>query len=624
MIAAATTQRFWPALPRLFSVFRSVPAWAALAFCLAVTVSFSPNLLTIYGIHNDYEMLAFKSRTFLHPEAEELLSIARPVAALMTNLPMLPVETLQDYRWTRLFSLLTLWLMGIQLMSICVHRLRTRAWDALAIALATFLGLPFIYSVLNATAWPPHLFSILLAVSAYAILSRVNVLTLSLLDSPGRCDYRLLLLQAWEYVKLKPVWLSCIVLQVAFYDYPPNALILTLFPIVGVLFSRSAPVYRAVIAVRDIVFIGVNMVIFAMTAKLIYLPFVRLFTSLGNGAVPENADPLVARLRATYQFAFNFDPLAAWHRLVNVLKVTGDLWFLPQFQAHLVVGFAVLLAVALVNIGAFAERRRLVTSAAVGDWSLSRLVIDLRRLPAIITLGVPVICFLIAASAILASAAGFVTYRTIAISSALVAVVALFAVRGIVDALWRMIGNPFAASGRIADVAMGLLVGTAVAANFYANDLTLRLARNEFAYFTAVVRHAAQLNSTVIVIVDPRPVALPEDIPVVYDQRGRAVPPYELGCLSGFCLQTGAIIQIAARQLGYPADRFKVYLTRAGDPIPGLTCDMLTDPNATLPPRLSELEQSTLDWFRSMAFMTCMTYTLHWHDVGIDLTRPAD
>jgi hypothetical protein len=101
------------------------------------------------------------------------------------------------------------------------------------------------------------------------------------------------------------------------------------------------------------------------------------------------------------------------------------------------------------------------------------------------------------------------------------------------------------------------------------------------------------------------------------------VPPYELGCLSGYCLQTGAIVQIAARQLGYPADRFKVYPTRGSDPVPGLTCDMLTDPNAALPPRLSEKEQGTVDWLRNMAPVACMTYTLDWHDVGIDLTRPA-
>ncbi|HYD04342.1 MAG TPA: hypothetical protein VEC60_01390, partial [Reyranella sp.] len=446
MIPTATTLRHRPAFPTLPLMPSSVPGWAILALCLAVTVAFSPNLLAIYGIHNDYEMLHFKSFTFLHPEAEEQFAIARPLAALFTNLTILPVDTLSDYRWTRLFSLMTLCLLGAQLMSICLRRLGTRTWDAVVIALATFLVPPFIYSVLAASAWTLHLLTILLAFVAYTILSKSNVLLLSfLLHGPGRRNPRLLLSQALQYAKLTPVWLSCIVCQLAFYDYPPNALILVLFPVISVLFSQWSPIYRALVAIRDMVFIAVNVVIFAVTAKFIYLPFVRLFTLLGTGVAPENAHPLVERLRTTYQFAFNFDPFAAWHRLVNVLTVTGDLWFLPQSRAHVAVGLAVAFAVAMANIGALMGRRRAAASMGDGGWILSRFVIDLRRVPAIVTIVVPVACFLVAAAPILASATGFVTYRTIAIPSAFVAVVALFVVRGAVDMVWRTIGNPFAA-----------------------------------------------------------------------------------------------------------------------------------------------------------------------------------
>src|SRR5947208_17132399 len=62
--------------------------------------------------------------------------------------------------------------------------------------------------------------------------------------------------------------------------------------------------------------------------------------------------------------------------------------------------------------------------------------------------------------------------------------------------------------------------------------------------------------------------------------------------------------------------RSKVYPTRGDDPIPGLTCEMLTGENAALPPRLSKRERNTVDWFRGMAPVTCMTYTLDWHEIG--------
>ena len=112
--AAAT--RLWR-----YAMPRHAPLFAVLAFSLAVAFAFSPNLLSIYGIHNDYEMLHLKSVSLFHAESEALFAIARPVAALLTNLPMLAVQSLSDYRWTRLFSVLTMCVLGAQLMSICIR-----------------------------------------------------------------------------------------------------------------------------------------------------------------------------------------------------------------------------------------------------------------------------------------------------------------------------------------------------------------------------------------------------------------------------------------------------------------------------------------------------------------------
>jgi hypothetical protein len=614
----------WPYLPwrmgaRTSTYRESVSVWMPILFSLGIALAFSPNIISVYGLHNDYEMINYKSWSFFHPEAEALFAIARPVAALLTNLPMLPVNEISDFRWTRIFSLLTVCVLGTQMISLCFQRLQLRALDAIAVALATFLVLPFIYSVINATAWPPHLLTVFLAFLAYGRLSDSNVLLLALPKAIGMADVRPLPRQAWLYFQQRPVWAACLIYQLALYDYPPNALILVVFPVIAVLMSRMSPRLRTIIAVRDLAFVCVNLVIFSLTAKAIYLPVVRLFTSLGTGVSEDSSpNPLAARLTATYHFDFNPDPIAALARLKNLLKVTGDLWFLPQLNVHVVVVIILAAAVILANVMLIFRRYSSAPREAGSD-GLSRIAFDRWNFPRALAPAIPAASFLIASSPVLAAATGFVTYRTVAVSTAVVAIVFVFFARGVVGLLWELIGNPFGAKGFFSDATTVLIVCAAVAANFYANDLSMRLARNEFAYFTGIVRQAIANKSNTVIIIDPRPFRLPEDIPVVYDQKGRAVPPFELGCFSGYCLQTGSIVQIAARQFSPSADKLKVFSIRGGDPISGLTCDMLA-PNARLPDDFSAKSIGIVNWYRSMAPLTCVTYNLDWHDIGIELS----
>lgn len=599
-----------------YVVPRRAPLAAILAFSIGVAFAFSPNVLEVYGIHNDYEMLNFKSSGFFHPEAEALFAIARPVAGLLTNLTVLPVQVLSDYRWMRIFSILTVCLTGSLLIAICIHRLRTGVVEAVAIALATFLVPPFIYSVLNSSAWSPHLLSVLLVMVAYGALSASNVLLPSFHEALQRRDAAMLLRQAWAYARLKPVWAGCIVYQLALFDYPPNAMLLAVLPVVAVLFARLPVGYRTLIAVRDIGFVGANIVIFTIAAKLVYLPLVRLFTSMGTGA-PKATDSgaLAARITATYRFDFNFDPMVALERFAGLLKVAGDLWFLPQVRFHVVLGIVVALAFVLAQL-VFLMRRR----DGEGGPVLSRVGLAAEPFSAWSAFAVCAACLAVAGSAIVASATGFITYRTITVPTAILGVVALFAIRGIADWAMRLVGGSAVAAGRVADIATGLLACAAVGGNFYMNDLTLRLARNEFTYFSNVVREAAAKKAKVIVIVDPRHYYMPEDIPAVDDQKGRAVPPYELGCLSGYCMQSGSIVQIAARELGYPPGTFQVYNVRDDEPVPGLSCEIIADKDAPLPATLPEQTRSPLRWYQSLGAL-CVTYSLDWHDIGRDLRR---
>ena len=132
--------------------------WAAAIFAVVIAIAYAPNVVEIFNILDDYDVLLFKNQYFHlpHLETEHLLSIARPVAALFTNVFILFVQSVESLRWLRIFSILTTCLLGAQMLRICIFRLRTRVSDALAITLGTFLGLPFIYAIVDATAWAPH------------------------------------------------------------------------------------------------------------------------------------------------------------------------------------------------------------------------------------------------------------------------------------------------------------------------------------------------------------------------------------------------------------------------------------------------------------------------------------
>jgi hypothetical protein len=168
-------------------------------------------------------------------------------------------------------------------------------------------------------------------------------------------------------------------------------------------------------------------------------------------------------------------------------------------------------------------------------------------------------------------------------------------------------------------VALALVAtaGAAVAGNFDMNYLTMLLAHNETVYFENIVRRAIETHSTAVIIVDPRPFTLPEDHPVAYDEGGHSVPPYELSCFSGYCLQNGAIVTIIAERLGVPRGGLPVYSIRNGDPIPDANCKMLTSPTIALPAGASQSSIDTINFIRGLGPITCVSYSLAWRNIDV-------
>jgi hypothetical protein len=570
-------------------------------FAVVTAVAYSPAVLHVYSVLSDFDALALKNEHFFfHNEAVHLVSIARPVAALLSNLPVLFVQAPGDFRWFHLFSLLTVWLLGWLMIRTCITRLHTNAWDAAGIALATFLGLAFIYAVVESTAWAPHLFTPFLAFGAYAVLSRSNGQMLSFPGYVAQRDYRAFVGQLMAYCCRRPVWLACLIYQGALYSYPPHALLIVLFPAIAVLFSRAPPAYRYLIAVRDLLFVGANLVFFSLSTALIYLPMVRIFTAKGSGVAGAYDSEYVANLYAGHQFAYNTDVLAIARRFGHLIRVSADLWFLPQTNMYIVTATVIALAL----LAAWSKRR----AAAVNG---------------IVTVVVLVICLVVTALPVLASAGGFVAYRTVVATTALIAVIFVFAVRTNVGWLWEKVGKSPVAAARAGAVAMAFAVAAAFAGNAYANYAVMKLGRNEYAYFTRIVRQAASSQSKAIVLIDPRPWSGAQGYNPwpVFDEKGRAVPPFELGCFSSFCMQTGAIVRVIATELGLPAKSYELLLTRADEPVPGLTCEMLEAAAAGYPPNASRKSVEFIDRHRRLAPLTCATASTGWHDLGLDL-RP--
>ncbi len=589
--------------------------FATAVFVLLVAVAYSPAILTVVGIHNDYELLRLKDLTFWHSEAEQLLRIARPVAALLSNVPVWPMQSLEDYRWSRLFSLATLGVLGWLMITICVRRLRISVAVSLASALAVFMTLPFIYSVLNTAAWAPHLCTVLFAFVAYLQLSKSNVQLLSLAGIELRGSFRQVLPLLLNYGRTGAIWRACLVYQLALYNYPPNALVLALFPVIAVVFSRMQRTLRWLIAARDVAFVFASMMIYGLATKLIYLPLVGLLVSPSMPPDPIN-NPLMAHIAATYRFGLNLDPLAFVERLVRLLRVTCDLWFLPQLNVHIGAGLILVGALALANV-----MRRSGSGVGVSggevEPSLERLRIRGWASDGAVVVGVVLVCFAIVASPVLVPLGGLVTYRTIAVPIAMTAIIVLFGLFGLTQAFWGAIGSPLISRFRAAEIALLLAVAVASASNWYVNHTTMTLARNELDYFKAIVRIALSSNSKLIVLSDSRSFSLPEDHSIVYDEKGRAIPPYELACLSGVCFQSGAIAHVAAEELGLAKDHFVLFPMRPRDPFSAMTCDQLVAEETTLRPDATDREVSFFRWARSLRPMTCVNYSLRWRDLSL-------
>jgi hypothetical protein len=585
-----------------------LPLWAIVAFCAAYLAAFWPVLTNVVGIHNDYDELVYKSWSPFHAQASGMIAMGRPICALLTNLPILPVMDMGDYRWARLFSIGTVCVAASQLMSICTRHLAIRPWDAVMLSLAIFLVPSFLYSVLATAAWAPHLMSICFALWGYARLSRSNIQATTFSYLLKRRAFGEVVAQIGIYLGLRQVLSAFVLVQVALYDYPPQAMVLACIPVIVLLFSTQPAAYKFTIVVRDLVFIGANLALYAVVTKLVYIPIVRKFVfPLSDTWASGDLTAFERRISEAYRYSFNADPVEIFRRIGAIARVAGDLWFLPQYNVHLYVIALILVMIAIAVARQFRLGQRPTHEEA------SSFVI---RGIALIT--VVVGCFILAGAAVIGAGGGFIAYRTVAMTIAIACILSLFTARYLVESCSAIGGASVVLRAQSGNLAASGVILVAIAAIHGDNDLTMRLSRNERAYHEEMVLQALSVGTDAIVLVDPGPFTLPEDHPAIHDQKGRAVPPYEVGCFSGYCVPTIAIFRAVASEMGFDGKRFRVWSLKGNDQGQGISCELLASPGV-YPSGASERTKRLIDEIRAAAPAACFTYDLNWHDVSVDL-----
>jgi hypothetical protein len=605
-----------PTRRRRIWISGKVPLWATFCLGIVLATAYSPNIIEVYNLLDDYDVLYFKQKNehyFFHLETVHLFSVARPLAALLTNLPLLAIQSADDFRWFRLFALVTAIGAGTLLMANCIARLRVHALDAVALAISIFSGFAFIYAILDATAWVPHLLTTLVTCAAYTFLGRSNLQALPLLDRLRQRNRRAFLRQAAEYFTSRNVVLACLIYQLALFDYPPYALLLAIFPVIGILFSRAPRPYRMLIAWRDTAFLAASLVVYTISANFLYLPFVRLFTLKGTGRPEAYENEFVAKLYAGHQYIYNFDIALIWYRLENLLQIAGNLWVVPQSRMYMLTATVIMLALIVANARRLGGRMPDQATPEDGE-SRDRLQFGGWTSEGTSAVALILACLVMASSPVLASIGGFIQYRTSVAPTAIAAIVFAFAVRVLVELAWKTMGSPTANLRLAGNLAMVVVALFACGSNFYWNRLIATLGRHETAYFSRIVDEAIANGSKTIMLIDSRPFG--GSVSEVYDEKGRWLPPNELSCFASYCMQTGAIVRVLAARRGLSYDAFEILIPRGDSPVPGLTCDMLTAPKPFYPAAASPRSIGAINYFRTLTPMTCVMVSMAWHDLS--------
>lgn len=580
-------------------------AWYGL-LALALCAAYFPTITHVFAIHNDHDHLLYKSHGLLYHEAPHLVSIARPIAAIFSNLPLLFLHDVQDILFYRIVSLGSLVLLGWQFMYIATRYLAIDVAMAFFCALAVFLMPPLYYSVMNASAYVPHLVTIALAAASFLYLSKSDVaLVFAMSRAEASGDGAGFLKALKQCFLSKNLTLFFVLFQLAMFCYPPNALIILAFPVARCLFGGMTPYYRIIFALRDLALIGLGLVAFMVLTKAVYFPALEAMSLIH--AFPHGG------AGAEYAYQFVDDPWNVLHRLAEVTVVATDLWFVPQMSWHIV--FFTLLGAALVSLlarGYVSRPAAVEVPARISGIAAPTPTLNWKLF--LCYMGIAAVVFAMSGAPIILSYGGMVTYRTLVAPTAIAAVVFVYAALLCAQAVAPLLRTGARPWLPLAPLALGSLAVIAIVA--HQQMITITLAKREYQYIAQHVRQALAQGSDAIVMIDTRKTFFPQEIPITSDRDGKPTVPYELGCFSTVCFSTYGIFATALRELGLPMSRLKADIMR-GEEYSGVACPMFRGDAASrddlqqLPPALGRRVARLRE---TKASVYCFRYDLAaWH-----------
>ena len=566
---------------------------AQAAFALALSAIYLPGVIFVYGVMADAEQIFFKSDGFIGHEAWHLARIGRPIGALFVNIPLLFLDHLSDFRYARLFSLLTIIVVGCMMIRILVRRLWIRPVIAMIIATGILCLPGFIFSVMNPTAWSMHLLSLVLGVGAYALLARSHASSLFLSNSVRALNYSGVWQNYFAPGRRGAVAMALLLFQLGMFCYPPNCLVILIFPIATLLFSPIPVPCRESIFLRDLGFVAAGVVLYVATLKLVYFPIGHALELLA--AVPDTGPASI------YRFVFDFNLIDVLRRLLDSLRVAKDLWFLPNFGGFILAGYAAL-AAGLVLTGVI---RRPLQAGAMKTGSL-----------AIVAIGM---CYVLSVAPLIFSVGGLIPYRTVVAPSAIVLLVVLY-VAG------RICASPVARfAPRRAWTAPDLpYVLPMLVAIFWTTSYgictVIQICQNELVYVASAVRDASLKGADGLVVLDGRKMISPDEVWLSHDIQGRALVPYESGCFSTYCIGAPGIYAVAKEELRLPKNSIDVLILR-NEVLKGATCEslhknMLEFGTVRGWPTRNPSEIELRDFLAQNAKVECREYDTKWLDLG--------
>ena len=429
-------------------------AVCALAMCLL----YLPAFVFDFAVHNDYMIWSYDNHKCClgFPETTHLLSVGRPIGAVLLNLHFATFTDIKSLAIGRGISLLTIMGAYYVFCLILIKNYKFSPLFSVAAGFLIFLLPSAILYVVWLTNFVPGSVTALLSVAAYYLISRPR--------EKSRANSK-----SWRWYCLSPSF-GYFVLFISFLVYPPVGIFCLIFPFICAAFMSSE---RWVGERREIVIqvaiVVCLLILYFVVTKFVLTPLLARYSE----AVRDYVLPT-----SNYEFSFSTNPLDKLHLVNEFLAITFNLWtsnYFPRFYL-----FVLFFIIALGIWRLFGVRH--------AGGGVEAVKVALQR-------AAMIICLIgIGAAPIFIPKDGFVAYRIVFTAASMAVVLFLWGVHGLCSAF----NNRRMLTFSIGAVVFLCWVFSAIRINVFVDNV-----HREFEFVRNAVRGLDRDNLTKVVVLAP-------------------------------------------------------------------------------------------------------------------------